>query len=248
MAKQVLLNCRYFVGPADLTGHSNKVELTDSMEEKETTNYGSGGAKELLAGIESVEITGEGQWDAGDPGKIDDELWAARRVIEAHTVCPETAAVGALAYLTQAVRLDSKLFGTVGDVAPWTLTAKGSWPLARGMVLQAPGSAITADAFGTGVQLGAVSATQRLYATLHLLSVAGTLSPDLTVTIQSDSADTFGSPTTVLSFSTIAAVGDQIVRTSIGAITDTWYRAVFDVDDHGGVGESFLALIALAIA
>lgn len=248
MAKQVLLNVRAFVGPADLTGQSNKIELVDTMEEKETTNYGSGGAKELLAGVESVAIGAEGQWDSGDPGKIDDEMWANRRVIEAWTIGPETADASALAYLTQAARLNSKLFGAVGDVLPWSLTAGGSWPLVRGGITQPPGTAITADGNATGLNLGATSASQRLYASLHVLSVAGTLVPTIACTIQSASSNAFSSPTTRLSFTTVSAVGGQIIRTAAAANAHTWYRAVFDVTSNGGVGMSFLAVAAIGIA
>ena len=248
MAKQVLLNVRAFVGAADLTGQSNKVELDDMMEEKEVTNYGSGGAKELLAGLESVTIAAEGQIDYGDPGKIDDAMWANRRVVEAWTIGPETADASALAYLTKAVRTNAKLFGAVGDVNPWMLNAAGSWPVARGGITQAPGTALTADANGTGLQLGATSASQRLYASLHVLSVAGTLAPTIACTIQSAAANTFASPTTRLTFTTTAAVGGEIVRTAPGANAHTWYRAVFDLTDNGGSGMSFLVVAAIGIA
>jgi hypothetical protein len=248
MAKQVLLNVRAFVGPADLTGQSNKIELVDSMDEKKATTYGSGGAEELLAGLETVAIGAEGLWDAGDPGKIDDEMWANRRVIEAWTIGPETADASAYAYLTQALRLDSKLFGQVGEVFPWTLTAGGSWPLVRGQITQPPGTAIVADGNGTGLNLGATSATQRVYASLHVLSVAGTLAPTIACTIQSASSNAFSSPTTRLTFTTVSAVGGQITRTALGANAHTWYRAVFDVTDNGGVGMSFLAVAAIGIA
>lgn len=248
MAKQVLLNVRAFVGPADLTGQSNKIELVDEMEEKETTNYSSGGAKEVLAGVESVAIGGEGQWNAGGAGYIDDEMWANRRIVEAWTIGPETAETTAPAYLTQAVRTSAKLFTAIGEVLPWTLTAAGSWPLAYGQFTQAPGTALTADANGTGVQLGATSATQRLYASLHVLSVAGTLSPTIACTIQSATSNAFSSPTTRLTFTTRSTVGGEIVRSATGANAHTWYRAVFDLTDNGGTGMSFLAVAAIGIA
>jgi len=248
VAKQILLNVRAFVGPADLTGQSNKIELVDAMEEKETTNYGSGGAKELLAGVESVAIAGEGQWNSGGAGYVDDEFWANRRVIEAWTIGPETAAVGSPAYLTQALRTNAKLFTAVGEVLPWTLSAAGSWPLVLGQFTQAPGTALTADANGTGVNLGATSATQRLYASLHVLSVAGTLAPTLACTIQSASSNAFSSPTTRLTFTTTAAAGGEIIRSAPAVNAHTWYRAVFDLTDNGGTGMSFLAVAAIGIA
>ncbi len=248
MAKQVLLNARYFMGAADLTGQNSKLELNDAMEEKETTTFNSGGAKEVLAGVESVAINAEGFIDSAETLVADKAFWDARRVIEAHSACPETAAVGALAYVTQAVRLGAKLFGSVGDVLPWTANSTGSYPLARGVVLSAPGTAITSDTNGTAVQLGAVASTQRLYAALHVISVAGTNTPTIGVTIESDSANNFPSTTTQLTFTTRSTVGSEVQRTAIGAITDTWYRAVFDVTANGGTGMSFLALVTVGIA
>lgn len=252
MAKTVLTNVRYFVGPADLTAQTNKVEWDDQMEEKDVTNFGSGGAKELLAGVESVSISAHGQYEAGDPGYADDEWWDARRILEAHTVSPLPSSssldVGDVAYLTEAVRLSGKLFGQVGDVAEYDLGASGSLGMVRGSVMQSPGSAVTADADGTAVQLGALSAGQRLVASLHVLSVAGTNTPELVVTIESDSVEAFsGSPETRLTFSTFTAVGSEVQRSSVGAHTDTWYRASFDITDNGGTGESFLVIVALGI-
>jgi hypothetical protein len=248
MAKLVLFNVRAFVGIADLTGQSNKIEIVDAMEEKDVTNFGSSSAKEVLGGVESVALAGEGQFNAGGAGLIDDVMWANRRAIEAWSIGPDSAAVGSAAYLTKAVRLSSKLFGSVGDVAPWSLTAGGDWPMARGAFLSAPATAITADANGTGVQLGAVAAGQRLYACIHVLSVAGTLAPTLAVTIESDSSNAFASPVTVLTFATASATTSEAVRTGTLGNTDTWYRAVFDVTDNGGVGASFLALVSAGIA
>ena len=240
----MLLNARYFVGPADLTSQSNKVELIDDMEEKETTNFGSGGAKEVLAGIETVAISAEGQWNAGGVGLIDDELFAARRRVEAHTVCPETADVAALAYLTQAVRLNSKLFGQVGDVLPWMLTAGGNWPLTRGVVLHPPGTARTSSGNGTVVQGVAVAANQSLYASLHVLSVAGTATPTLTVKVQSDDAVGFPSSTDRITFTAATAEGSQITRVA-GVNADSFYRASWTIS---GTNPSFLFLVAVAVA
>jgi hypothetical protein len=243
LAKQVLLNSRLFVGPADLTSYNNKIELDDSMEEKETTNFGSGGAKEVIAGIESVAIGAEGQWIAGDPGYVDDEFWAARRRIEAYTICPETADLAALAYLTQAVRLDSKLFGQVGEVEPWMLASAGSWPLARGVVLNPPGTALTVTGNGTAVQHVAVTtAAQYLYATLHVLSVSGTATPTLTVKVQSDTVG-FPSPTDRITFTAATAQGSQISRVA-GINTDDYYRICYVIS---GTNPSFLALVAVAV-
>lgn len=245
MAKLVLIDARLFVGAADLTGQNNKIELDWSAEEKDTTNFASQGAKEVIAGIETTNVNGEGQWEAGDPGKIDDEMWAARRVLEPYTIGPDGAAVADLAYLTEAVRMSAKLFGTVGDVAPWTLAATGSTSLSRGLFLAGPGVAVTADTNGTAVQFSAVSAGERLYGAAHCLSF-GADTDSVAVTVQSDTVMAFsGSPETRLTFDTFTGVGSSFKRTAIGAQADTWYRVQYDVE---GSDPSVIVVVAVGIA
>jgi len=244
VAKQVLTNVRYFVGPADLTAQTNKVELDNAFEEKDVTNYGSSGKKEVIAGIESIALSAEGFWQGGDPGYADDEFWGARGVIEAHTVGPISATVGDPAYVTQAVRLSAKNFGAVGDVAMFTLSATGSYPLGRGNFLMSPGTAVTTTGTGTAVQAGAVASGQGLYATLHILSVAGASTPTITVKVQSDDNSGMTTPTDVITFTAATAVGSQISRAA-GPITDTYFRVSYTVT--GGGGTSFLAVVAVGI-
>lgn len=248
MAKLILLDTRIFAGAADLSGGSSKLELDDMIEEKDVTNFRSGGAKEVLGGIESVSISAEGQWEAGDPGLIDDQAWADRRVIGPWTMgatgASDTAA-GSVAYLTRALRTNIKLLGAVGDVAPWSADAVGSWPLARGLFAHPSGVARTSTGAGTALELGAVAAGQRLYASLHVLSVSGTSTPTLSAIVESDSEEAFGaSPETRLTFTDATEAGGQILRTNGDAHADTWYRVSWTIT---GTDPSFLFLAAFGI-
>lgn len=244
MSKIVLTNVRLFTGGADLTGASNKVELSTKVEEKETTNFLSGGYKELLGGLSSAEAQSEGQWEAGDPGKVDDAAWAQLGGMGAWSVGPVGASVGDLAYLTKMLRCDYKLGDAVGEVAPWTSSGMSSWPLARGQFAHPPGTARTADGTGTGLQLGAVTAGKRLYAALHVLSVAGTGTPTLTARVESSADNTFASPTTRLTWTAATAVSGESLRTDGSAITDTWWRVAWAIT---GTGPSFLFAATLGI-
>ncbi len=176
-------------------------------------------------------------------GMVDDASWAGLGGLGPWTVSPDGATVGGLAYLTWALRGSYTLGGEVGDVAPWSADAKGSWPLARGVIAHPPGTARTSTGDGTAVQLGAVPAGQRLYAALHVLSAAGT-TPSLTVTVQSDDASGMASPTTQLTFAAATGRGGQILRTTGGAITDTYYRASWTIS---GTSPSFLFLVSFGI-
>ena len=245
MTKFVLTDCRLFAGGADLSGASNKIEITAEMEEKVVTNYRSDAWKEVLAGLGSAEAAGEGFWEAGDDGMVDGASWAQLGSVGAWSIGPADSAVADLAYFMKALRADYTLGESVGEVAPWSGTAKSSWPLIRGVFAHPPGTARTATGDGTAQQLGALSAGQRLYASLHVLSVSGTSTPTITVEIESDSQEDFaGTPETRLSFDAATARGGQILRTAAGAHADTWYRPTWTIT---GTNPSFLFVVALGI-
>lgn len=244
MAKTILTNVRCFAVAADLTANSNKVELSAEVEAKDATNYASEGWEENLGGIASAEISAEGQWEAGDPSKVDDASWSQFGGVGPWSISANNdASVGSLAYFTSALRSDYKLFDAVGEVAPWTGTAKSSWPLVRGQFAHPPGTARTASGTGTALNLGAVTAGRRLYAALHVLSVAGT-TPSITARVESDDAVGFPSATTRLTFNAATAVGGQIIRTDGSAITDTWWRIAWTIS---GTTPSFLFAATLGI-
>ncbi|MFI1001987.1 hypothetical protein ACIP10_15335 [Streptomyces galbus] len=244
MSKTILTNVRAFAVGADLTGASNKIELSAEVEDKDATNYASQGWKEVLGGLASAEISGEGQWEAGDPTKVDDASWAQLGGVGPWSVSANNAAnVGDLAYFTNALRSAYTVFDAVGEIAPWSGTAKSSWPLVRGQFAHPPGTARTANGTGTGLQIGAVPAGRRMFAALHVLSASGT-TPSLTARVESSVDNTFGSPTTRLTFAAASAAGGQALRTDGTAITDTWWRIAWTIT---GTTPSFLFVAALGI-
>jgi hypothetical protein len=93
MAKKVLLDCFVSINGVDYTQWVSKVELDDSFETKETTTFGSGGAKQNLAGLEegSISITFKNDYTVST---VDDRMWALRRSIVPFVVRPTQAAVG----------------------------------------------------------------------------------------------------------------------------------------------------------
>ncbi|WP_329471681.1 hypothetical protein OIE75_20260 [Streptomyces sp. NBC_01723] len=244
MPKTVLTNVRCFAVGLDLTSNSNKVELTGEVDAKETTNYGSDGYKEVIGGLGSAEISGEGQWEAGDDTKVDDASWSQLGGVGPWSVSANhSATVGGLAYFTRAMRADYTLLAEVGEVAPWTSTAKSSWPLVRGQFAHPPGTIRTATGTGSGLQLGAVPASKRMFAALHVLSAAGT-TPSVTARVESAADNTFASPTTRLTFAAATAPGGQILRTDGTAIAHTWWRLAWTIT---GTTPSFLFAAALGI-
>lgn len=243
MSKLVLTDCRLFTGGADLTGNSNKIEIGMSAEVKDSTNYGSAGWTEVLAGLKKADLMGAGQWEAGDAGKVDNVSFADLGGVGAWTMCPDGSDVDDVAYLTRALRADYKLGADVGDVAPWNASAQSCWPLSRGRILHPPGTARTSTGTGTAVEYVAATSGQYVYANLHVLSVSGT-TPSLTVAIESDAGGAFGSAATVQTFAAATAVGGQAIRIG-GPITDTFYRVSYTIS---GTTPSFLFVVSLGVA
>jgi hypothetical protein len=246
MGKSVLKNVRLFTGGADLTTRNNKLEVMAEVEDKETTAFVPEGDvwREVLGGQASSKWSGEGQWEAEDPGKVDDVSWTDLGGLSAWTACPATAAVESVAWMTSAMRGSYQLGAALGDVAPWAAAAAGSWPTVRGVVLHDPGTARTATGNGAAVLHVAAPAGKQVYAALHVLSVAGSGTPTLTAKVQADNASNFPSPVDVVQFAAATARGGQILRTP-GPLTDTYYRVSWTIS---GTTPSFLFLASVGIA
>jgi len=243
MSLITLTDVRLFAVAADLTGASNKIELSAEVEEKDRTTYGSNGWKEVMAGLGHAEISGEGFWESGDASRVDDASWAQLGGVGPWSIAPDGASAGDLVYLVKAMRSEYGFLGAVGDVAPWKGKASSTWPLVRGQIAHNPGTARTSSGEGTDATLGAVAAGQRLYASLHVLSVSGT-DPTLDVVIESDVNDTYGSPVSQLTFTQATAITAEALRTDGTAITDTHFRATWTI---GGTTPSFLFAVAFGI-
>jgi hypothetical protein len=68
-----------------------------------------------------------------------------------------------------------------------------------------------------------------------VIAAGGTL-PTLDVTVQSDDAEGFASPTTRLTFTQKSAIGAEFITPVAGPITDTWWRVSWAI---GGTTPTF---------
>jgi len=246
VGKFVLTNCRLFAGAADLTANANKLELAAEVESKDVTAFNPNSGQtwtELLGGLASTKASGEGQWEALDLSKVDDSTWAALGGVGAWTACPAGANVGDVAWVTRMLTGSYQLGGQVGDVAPWSADWSSSRPLARGQVLHPPGTPRTTTGTGTSRQLGALTAAQALYVTLHVLSISGTATPTITVAVESDDNSGMSTPTTRATFAAATVLGGQAVKIP-GAVTDDWWRVKWTIS---GTTPSFLFISAAGI-
>lgn len=133
MTKIVLLDAQFSAANTDLTAWVSKIELSDEFEDKDTTTFASGGAQEVLGGLEKFEaaITFKQDYAAA---ALDSIMWALRRSVVTFAT---RASVGAVT--TSNPQYAGKLLvnkwvpiaGSVGDVGEVDVTYPGSGPLGR---------------------------------------------------------------------------------------------------------------------
>lgn len=208
-----------WIHDTDFSQQLKKVVLKTSADEKDSTTFQPpGGYRSRVGGLRDVEFSVDGFWDSAPDATAFAGLGVADRVI---TVSPEGAETKT-AYLLQAGRFDYEAFGQVGEIVPFVFAMKGTNAngVVRGQMAINKATFSTTGAKGSGVNLGAVGASQFLYATLHAFAVGTTV----TVTVQSDTSNAFAAPTTRATIGPITATGGNWMARIAGPITDTWYR------------------------
>jgi hypothetical protein len=225
VGKFALLNVTSWVGGYDFTSDTNKAELTTEADALDATTFGSNGYKELVAGLRTAEFSLEGLWDSGVQGvqgSVDPEAFAAIGAAEqVHTVAL-TGTETQPCYAFRAGRFAYSLLGEVGQIAPFTLKSRGAggYGVVRGQIAKAKGSVNATGVLGSVLNLGAPTASQRVYAGLH---VFGTPGSSLTVQLQSDDAPGFPSPTTRGTIGPLTAAGGTWMTPVPGPFTGELY-------------------------
>ena len=228
MASQVLTDCKLYSGEYDWSGDMNSVRLDYAAEMKDATTFGQT-TRINKAGLKSVRLNSEGLFSAGT-GEIDGELFGVIGTADrAVSVIPNAGtAIGDAAYLFRSMRTDYRPGAQVGELLRFasSAVASGGDGLVRGVVLF-PSTAVTATSTSTKYEVGAVSATQRLYAALHVFAVSGT-NPTLDVIVQSDANSGAGGETNRITFTQATAASSQWSSVA-GAVTDTFWRLSYTI-------------------
>jgi hypothetical protein len=212
-----------FVDEFSLTSLVDGVtELNGTCNMVERKRADGGGFKHFTPGLNEFDATQTLYADPADTGWIDFSPAARndQRIVTA------TANNGATAgdFLTSHRGYFSnvmKLGGGVGELATTSFATKASDPPIIGVVGAPLVSRTTAGLTGTAIPLTGPTASQSLYACLHVTAAAGT---NLVVTVQSDDAIGFPSPTTRITFATMSAVGAQWLSVPGNLSTETHWR------------------------
>lgn len=160
------------------------------------------------------------------------------------SIAPQNSpVVGGEAFFLSSVITEYNQEYAVGEMAQFSLASLARAPLVRGQLAHDGSEASTGN--GTAIQLGAVSATQKLYAGIHVLSSSGDGSQTLDVIIQSDDAMGMASPLTRITFSQFTTSTGFAYLTTDGAITDGWFRAQWTIGGTGSPSFNFVVVFGV---
>lgn len=200
---------------------------------------------ELIGGLKSGQVSMDLMSDAAANG-LDDRLWGYAGTSGVTQSFSIGSAAGSVAYTMQSQWSSyTPWTGAPGDLATGSLQCVSSGVIARGVLLAGDGTAVTSSSTSTPFQVGALSASQRMYVGLHVTAVSGT-SPTLAVVLQSDNGVGFASPTNRATLTTETNLTAGYQSTSVaGAVTDDWWRVSYTL---GGTTPSFAFAVVVGIA
>lgn len=221
MAEIVLLNVKQYVAGLDLSGSYNQHALVIDADAPEVSAFGDL-TRVYLGGLKGAGSEHEGFFD----GPIDDDLFDAIGAAARLTTITPTDDDGEVAYFFETIGTSYSPGGSIGEAFAFSNSNQVTGLVTRGLVLST--GAKSSDGDGTARQLGAVASGKVMRAALHVLAIAGTGTPTLDVTVESDNAQAFSDPTTQITFTQATAAGSEL-KTKAGAVTDDWWRVSYDL-------------------
>lgn len=239
MGHYVQTNVKALVAQWDVSGDLNACALEYGAELQDGTTFGKT-TRARLSGLKTVSMSLAGLGniaglESGQAEELDQILFESTGVTDKPVlVAPENAgADGERAFALLAAQARYQFGGAIGAAFAFQVTAEAAGsPLVRGTVMH--NATRTASGNGTARQLGVVSATQKIFAALHVLAASGA-TPTLDVKVQSDDSAGMLSPTDRITFAQKTALGSEWKELG-GAITDDYWRLAFTI---GGGTPSF---------
>ena len=234
-------DAKLFAGAYDLSGVSNTIQLAHNAAMLDASTMGVD-CKVNMAGIKDSRIDAAGFMLTPSATDLTDATLFGNVGLDNIPVTfmpTNTPIEGSIAYFMSAAQPEYGVGAAHGALAPYKFSAVNgktlSYPLVRGFVLEPGTTARVATGAGTGFVVGAASASQYIYACLHVFSaVAGNT---LDVIVEADADGNFAAgAATKFTFAQATGITSQFIARVAGAEAKTYYRVSWTI---GGATPSF---------
>lgn len=226
MGKFVLKDVKVYYGGRDLSGELSQVSLEFSAETPDATAFGDN-TRRRLPGVRTTGATHNGWWDSVSAAdSLDADLFAKiGAASEYMSVSPDGGDLGEYGFSFKVLEAAYNPGGSHGEVFAFEINVVGDGDMIRGLVTT--NAVYTTTTNGTITQVGAPAALETAFSTIHVVAASGA-APTVDVTVESDDAVGFGTPTVRMTHPQLTTVGsDQ--QSVVGPITDSFWRHVITI-------------------
>ena len=226
MATFVQTNVGLYYGGYSLASSFNAIALNLGNSPQDDTVYGDAFVSNA-SGLSSINLEAEGFWQSATDAVLETSLGSDDTII---SVTPVDQAAGSPSIFSKftASTYNPISTGTVGSMMGFSLSAEGRGEKSvSGEILVKPSDTHTSSSVSpVNAAIGAVSATQKIYSALHVISASGTL----VVTVKSASNEAFSADvTTELTHTSVGSSVTAEMLSAAGAITNAFWRVDFTV-------------------
>lgn len=236
MASFALTNAVILVGGYDVSSFTGSLDdLGGVVQMNDAPHFGSKGHMIRVPGLKSYMTALSGNADYASAAAVSRAFplsgVGSQNVVSVLPNVSGTPTAGDPCHFTRA--LNSSIQspgGAVGDLATFNMGLTSDTAMVDGIVLH-PLASRTSTGTGTITAMTGPTASQYLFAGLHVGAVTGT-SPTLDVIVQSAALVGFGSPTTRITFSQAtgsSSYTSQWATPVAGAITDGFWRVSYTI-------------------
>ena len=256
MAVHNLNSCKLYMHEYDLSTDHFRMELTHAAEALENTAFGDT-TRSHISGLQTVNFTGEGYFQADGTSAVDDVIDGAYNVTnKIITVAPLDGAVGSPAksftsiigeYRQPSNPQIGELYTYEVSATTGQFTSPADTKYVKGGIIFHALGAETTTSGSTSIQLGAVTAGQTVFCVIHITALSGS-SPILTIDVRHDDNSGMTSPNILggVFGGALTTVQADIVNDVLsgGTTTDDWWDVQWTLS--GGT-PSFTFLVTLGI-
>jgi hypothetical protein len=243
MAIYVTKGTRVLINALDLTDHVTGVSVDTSNDAVDATTM-TNSTRVYASGLKDAKfnITGYDDYAATS---IDEYL----NLVNGNTndviisILPTGDDAGKLGYSGQFDTVKYEKGMSIGEMAKFTIDAQNSGECLVRVTSLEGRRAISGAGNGTGLQVGAVTATQKAYSSLHVYP--GTFT-SLVVTVGHATTQGGAYTTKITHTTTSSATGFSELKNyagSSGAVTDTWWRVAWTLGSGNATFSVFFGIV-----
>ena len=229
MARISAKSAGLLVDEFDFSGISNSMTLNFAESPADVTAFADTDMT-YVQGKPGFNFDVNGLWSTASPdydGEMFTDLTATNRRVG---IYPGGLDEGTFGYEGATNISASPRVSTIGDAIACNVSWQGASPPIRSRIIEANtitcnGSTVIAN--GTGYNLGTFAATTTIVGVWRMVEMGGSGTNTIALEIQSETNDTWGSPTTQINFGTVtqATGATHIVTTQTGpAASESWWR------------------------